>query len=117
MITRDFAEHFSSDWVAAWNAHDLDAVLSHYADGFSMSSPYIAQIAGVASGTLVGKEAVRAYWSAALERMPTLRFELVQTLIGVDSLTLYYRGVRGMAAEVFLFDSDGKVSRAMAHYE
>ena len=27
-----FAEHFANDWIAAWNAHDLDRVLSHYAD-------------------------------------------------------------------------------------
>jgi ketosteroid isomerase-like protein len=30
MITKEFAQHFAEDWVASWNAHDLDRVLSHY---------------------------------------------------------------------------------------
>ncbi len=117
MISRAFGEEFSKEWIDAWNSHDLVRILSHYSEDFTMSSPYIAQIAGVASGTLTGKAAVRSYWAAALERMPTLKFELVQTLVGVDSVTIYYRGVRGMAAEVFFFGHDHLVIRAAAHYE
>lgn len=117
MIDREFAEKFAKEWIEAWNSHDLDRVLSHYADDFVMTSPYIAQIAGVASGTLSGKVAVRAYWAAALEKLPGLRFEHVQTLIGTDSVTIYYRGVKGMAAEVFFFGLDHLVHRAAAHYE
>ena len=117
MISREFGEEFAKEWIEAWNSHDLDRILSHYSEDFTMSSPYIAQIAGVASGSLTGKTAVRAYWAAALQKMPTLRFELVQTLVGADSVTIYYRGVRGMAAEVFFFGQDHLVLRAAAHYE
>ncbi|MFL6655396.1 MAG: nuclear transport factor 2 family protein [Sulfurifustis sp.] len=117
MINRDFAEKFARHWVESWNRHDLKEVLSHYADDFEMSSPYIAQIVGEPSGKLKGKEAVGAYWSAALQKMPTLRFELLQTLVGAESVTVYYRGVRGMAAEVFFFDANGLVVKACAHYE
>ena len=116
MIARAFADEFAHEWIEAWNAHDLERILSHYADDFEMSSPYIAQIAGEASGTLTGKAAVRAYWKLALSRMPDLRFELVSTLVGAHSLTLYYRGARGMAAEVFFFDASHQVVRAAAHY-
>jgi len=117
MLSREFGEAFAKEWIEAWNSHDLDRILSHYADDFTMSSPYIAQIAGVASGTLTGKTAVRAYWAAALEKMPNLKFEHVQTLVGAESVTIYYRGVRGMAAEVFFFGHDHLVHRAAAHYE
>lgn len=116
MISREFAEKFAAHWIDSWNRHDLNQILSHYTDDFEMSSPYIAQIAGEPSGKLKGKEAVRAYWTAALERMPTLRFELVQTLLGAESVTIYYRGVRGMAAEVFFFDAKGEVVKSCAHY-
>ena len=37
-----FAERFATDWIAAWNSHDLDRVLTHYEDDFEMSSPLIA---------------------------------------------------------------------------
>lgn len=117
MIDQEFAETFAREWIAAWNSHDLDRILSHYANDFTMSSPYIAQLAGVDSGQLAGKAAVRAYWAAALRKMPNLRFEAVQTLVGADSVVIYYRGVRGMAAEVFFFGPDHLVQRAAAHYE
>ena len=42
MITRDWATHFAKEWVDSWNAHDLERVLSHYADDFEMSSSFIA---------------------------------------------------------------------------
>ncbi len=116
MLTQPFATHFAAVWIAAWNSHDLQRILSHYADDFEMSSPAIAQIAGEPSGRLKGKKAIAAYWAKALQRMPDLRFELVNTLVGVDSVTLYYRGPRGMAAEVFHFGPDEKVVRAFAHY-
>lgn len=115
MLTKNFADRFAADWIAAWNAHDLPRILSHYADDFEMSSPYIVQLLGEPAGKLKGKAAVGAYWRRALERMPTLRFELVDTLVGVDSLVLYYKGARGLAAEVFFFNQAGLVGKAAAH--
>jgi len=81
-----------------------------------MSSPIIIQITGEPSGTLKGKDAVGAYWAKALSLIPDLRFELVTILIGVNSITLYYKGPRGLSAEAFHFGPDHKVLRAYAHY-
>jgi ketosteroid isomerase-like protein len=115
-MNSEFAQAFARDWIAAWNAHDLDAVLSHYSDDFEMSSPIIQQLMHEASGTLTGKPAVRAYWAKALQKIPDLHFELITTLVGANSLVLYYRGHRGEAAEVFVFNAAGQVVRAFAHY-
>ena len=117
MISREFGEEFAKEWIQAWNNHDLDRILSHYSEDFTMSSPYIAQIVGIPSSSLRGKPAVRAYWAAAFQKMPTLKFDLVQTLVGAESVVIYYRGARGMAAEVFFFGQDHLVHRAAAHYE
>ncbi len=112
-----FAEHFAKDWIDAWNSHDLQRILSHYADDFEMSSPVIIQLANEAGGTLRGKAAVGDYWAKALQLIPDLHFELITTLVGVNSITLYYRGARGrLAAEVFHFNREQKVSKAFAHY-
>lgn len=112
-----FAEHFATDWIASWNAHDLERILSHYADDFEMSSPVIVQIAGEPSGILRGKAAVSAYWEKALGLIPDLQFELLSVLAGINSITLYYKGARGrLAAEVFHFGPDNRVVRAFAHY-
>lgn len=115
-MTPGFAERFAKEWVAAWNAHDLERILAHYEDDFEMSSPVIVKLAGEPSGTLRGKSAVRDYWAKALAAAPHLRFELVSALAGVDSVTVCYRGHRGLAAEVFHFGATGRVSKAFAHY-
>jgi hypothetical protein len=115
-MSPDFAERFANEWVAAWNARDLERVLSHYEDDFEMSSPIIRSLAGEPSGTLKGKPAVRAYWAKALASYPQLRFELVGALAGVDSVAVCYRGHRGLVAEVFHFGPSGKVRSASAHY-
>ncbi len=112
----DFARHFAQEWVAAWNAHDLPRILSHYREDFEMHSPLIAQLAGEPSGCLRGHGAVGAYWARALELLPELRFELADVLLGADGLVLYYRSPKGWAAESFVFDDQGRVAQARAHY-
>ncbi len=115
-MEKGFTERFARDWIAAWNSHDLERVLEHYEDSFEMTSPFIAAIAGEPSGKLRGKAAVRAYWAKALQLVPHLHFELLTALDGVDSVTVYYRRHRGLAAEVLHFGPGGKVRRAFAHY-
>jgi len=49
--------------------------------------------------------------------VPDLKFERVDVLVSVDSLTIYYRAVFGkMAAEVLLFNAGGKLVKSIAHY-
>jgi SnoaL-like domain len=115
MLENKFAEHFAADWIDSWNSHDLDRILLHYTDDFEMTSPVIIKVVGEPSGTLKGKKDVGAYWAKALQLFPELHFELVTTLVGVNSITLYYQGVRGLSAEVFHFNQKRKVTRAYAH--
>jgi ketosteroid isomerase-like protein len=118
MLDEHFAKTFAADWIDAWNAHDLDRILAHYAEDFTMSSPFIRALGLDASGTLAGKVKVGAYWRAALERMPDLRFELIDVTVGAGSLAVYYTSVMGKkAVEVFFFGEDEKVVRAYAHYD
>lgn len=117
MIDQSFAEHFAADWIDSWNSHNLERILTHYDDDFEMSSPYIPKIAGEPSGTLRGKAAIAAYWDKALQLIPDLHFELITTLVGVDSITIYYKGAQErVVAEVFHFGSNQKVVKAYSHY-
>jgi hypothetical protein len=116
-MTNREALDFAREWIAAWNSHDLERILSHYTDDVEMSSPYIPEIAAEPSGTLRGKAKVGAYWKKALQQHPGLHFELVTILCGVDSLALYYRNHAGrMVVEVLSMDGDGRVFRGHAHY-
>ncbi|HUL49621.1 MAG TPA: nuclear transport factor 2 family protein [Gemmatimonadales bacterium] len=50
MLTETEARGLASHWIAAWNAHDLDAILSHYGDDVVLQSPVAAK-----RGTSVGE--------------------------------------------------------------
>lgn len=115
-MTNEFAQCFAHEWIAAWNSHDLQRILAHYEDDFEMSSPVIPVLVGEPSGKLRGKAAVGAYWAQALRKLPDLHFELVTVLAGVDSVTIYYKGHRGLCAEVLHFGPAGQVRAAFAHY-
>src|ERR1051326_2648113 len=39
VINSAFVRAFASDWIEAWNARDLDRVLTLYTDDFEMDSP------------------------------------------------------------------------------
>src|SRR5215469_1635474 len=39
MTTESEAKEFARQWVAAWNSHDLDAIMSHYDADVVLTSP------------------------------------------------------------------------------
>jgi ketosteroid isomerase-like protein len=110
---REFARH----WVAAWNAHDLDRILSHYALDVVLVSPVAAKILNDQSGMVRGKEALRQYFQRGLDAYPDLTFELVDVMWGLSSVVLYYVNQKGTKTGEFMeFDSSGKVVRVVANY-
>lgn len=107
---------FAMEWLAAWNAHDLERILELYEPEFELSSPVLAKRVPQSLGHLRGKAAARSYWSAAFAPGVNLRFEHIATHVGVGSLVIHYRGLRGnLCAEFFEFGPSGKVSRSHAH--
>ena len=117
MIDRAFAERFAKEWIEAWNAHDLDAILSHYADDVVFHSPRIAQVMGEPVAFVAGKPTLARYWGKALANAKDLHFTFDRLYIGSDSLTIAYRNHRGQnAAETFVFDDARLVKESIATY-
>jgi hypothetical protein len=95
---------FAQQWLAAWNAHDLEAVLDHFADDVVFTSPVAARLVAGSDGAIRGKDALRAYWTEGLRRIPGLRFELVGVYVGIDVVVINYRNQRGgLVNEVLRF--------------
>lgn len=115
-MERERAERFADEWYAAWNAHDLCEILDHYSDDVEMTSPLVAMLAGREDGRLAGKEELRKYFAAGLERFPELHFEPIGLLVGVDSVVLYYRSAGRLSAEVIFLDEDDRIVQYVAHY-
>ena len=108
---------FATAWIDAWNSHDLDRILEHYADDVAFHSPFIVKVLGDDRGRIDGKPALRAYFAKALAAYPDLHFELHTVLSGVDGITLYYTSVKGLlAAETMLLDAIGNIAIVHAHY-
>jgi hypothetical protein len=118
MFDDAFYETFASDWLASWNSHDIERILSHYDAQFEFSSPVLARVNPAGEGRLRGLAAARAYWTKGLAARPDLHFEPIALLKGVQSLVIHYRGLGGkLCAEFFVFGPDGKVVASHAHGE
>jgi ketosteroid isomerase-like protein len=116
-MTKDTARELAKNWVAAWNAHDLDLIMTHYEDAIELTSPAAAQLLGTADGRVVGKPNLRAYFQRGLEAYPELRFQLEDVLWGINSVVLYYTNQKGSrTAEFMELSANGKVARVVANY-
>jgi len=117
MLTAEDAQAFAKHWVEAWNSHNLDAIMSHYAADVTLVSPVAARILNDPSGTLTGRDAVRAYFRRGLEAYPNLEFELIDVMWGLSSVVLYYVNQNGTKTGEFMeMDAGTKVIRVIANY-
>lgn len=117
MLDRDQVEADARQWIDAWNRHDLDAVMAHYAEDLEFVSPLVAHRLGRADGTIRNKQELRAYFAASLGPDSVLRFDLRGVLVGVNSVTILYRNHRGQdVAETAFPDKAGRSARAYVHH-
>jgi ketosteroid isomerase-like protein len=117
IVTRDEIRLLAEHWLAAWNAHDLEAIMSHYDDQVELVSPVAEQLLGIPNAKVTGKAALREYFRRGLEAYPDLHFDLKDLLVGVNSLVLYYTNQKGThTGELMEVSADGKVKRVVAHY-
>ena len=118
MITQEFASQFAQDWIESWNAHDLERILEHYSDDFEMSSTLIVTLMSIPSGSLKGKDKIRAYWQKGLERRPALKFRLLKITFGVDTIAIHGDAETGRNfVEWFFFDDKHKIVKSLAHHD
>jgi ketosteroid isomerase-like protein len=108
---------YAEDWVRAWNAHDIEAVLRHFRDDVVFTSPVAARVLPETEGVVRGKPALREYWATALKMLPDLRFDIIGVYRGESVLVINYRNERGgLVNEVLVFDGDGLVREGHGTY-
>jgi len=116
-MTLESAREFAHEWVAAWNAHDLNAILSHYDPDAVLTSPVAAKILENSSGTVDGAAKLRDYFRRGLELYPDLHFELLDVMAGLSSIVLCYKNQKGTCTAEFMeFGQNGKIIRVVANY-
>ncbi len=99
-MTRETGEAFAARWAAAWNRRAVESVLEHFHEDVVFTSP--TALAVVGTPVVRGKDELRAYWTAALARVGSLRFTLDRVL---------WDSARRELAIVYTSDIDGSIRR------
>jgi len=117
MLDREKAHALARATIDAWNSHDLERILEHYADDCVLVSPVAVERMGERTGAVRGKAMLRVYFGKALAAYTNLHFDLKDVMWGVRSVVLYYANQRGsMTGEFMELDDAGKISRVVANY-
>src|SRR3954463_1231527 len=104
-------------WIAGWNSRDLERVLSLYTEDCEMTSDRIPAFGFDGSGTLRGKANLRMYWEKALQLLPDLKFELIDTYVSPDSIVVFYQNQRGARiCEYLRVNAEGRIIQGSANH-
>jgi hypothetical protein len=117
--TEDLVDYdrLADSWYAAWNSHDLAAIMALYAGNVRFTSPYIRTLGFAADGTLTSKTELERYFMLGLSKIPNLHFTPVVNCIGVDSHTMVYRNqAEAWVTEMHEYDAGGLIVRVVAAY-
>ncbi len=80
----------AKDWFDAFNAHDLDKLLSLYADDAQHYSPKLKLRQPKTNGLINGKEALRSWWRDSFDRLPSLRYRPTKFIADDHSVFMEY---------------------------
>ncbi len=119
-MTRDDALKFARRWTDLWSAKDVTAVAALFADDVRFTSP--KALATVGTPTVVGRDALVAYWNAAIAKVGRIHFQLRDVVWDPESRALVVDYVatlgehRHHACERMHFDARGLIGVAEALY-
>ena len=84
-------------WFEAFNAHNLEKLLSLYDDDAQHFSPKLKIRQPETNGLVIGKDAMRAWWQDSFERLPTLKYQVTSLTASTDRVFMEY--IRTVADE------------------
>ena len=112
-----FCAALGKQWIDAWNSHDLERILALYSDDAEMTSDKIPLLGFDPTGTVHGKDRLRAYWRKGLDLLPDLHFTLIDVYVSPDSLVVFYQNERGAKiCEYLRLNADGKIRQGSANH-
>jgi len=117
-LTDAEARAFAAEWVSAFNAHDVELVLSHYAPDVRLISPFYLRYSDGRTDEVCGLDDLRSYFSSALNRFPNLRFEMLEVAVGSRGMCIRYHTNLDdrIAMECVELDRTGRAVRVTCHY-
>jgi SnoaL-like domain len=105
-------------WLAAWNARDLDAIMSCYSDDVDFAAATVVRRWGREDGRLQGIEELRRHFALGLELAPGLAFTEEALLTSPSGYALLYRRENGnQVLDVVELNPAGQAARVRAFYQ
>jgi len=90
------AEQIAMRWFEAFNAKELEKLLALYDDEAEHFSPKLKIRRPETNGLVKGKDALRAWWQDAFDRLPTLNYNVKTLTANEDRVFMeYVRTVQG----------------------
>ncbi|UPT71691.1 MAG: nuclear transport factor 2 family protein [Flavobacterium sp. JAD_PAG50586_2] len=77
-------------WFEAFNAHNLEKLLSLYDDEAEHFSPKLKIRHPETNGLVIGKDALRTWWKDAFERLPSLHYKVTSLTSNADRVFMEY---------------------------
>lgn len=107
-------------WFEAFNAHNLEKLLSLYDDDAMHFSPKLKIKHPETNGFVSGKEALRTWWQAAFDTIPTLHYKVTSLTANHDRVFMeYIRMVTGendmLVAEVLEIKENKIIASRVYH--
>lgn len=82
-------------WIEAWNSHDLEEILTHYADDVVFQAATVVRRWNKPDGILRGKAELREHFKRGLELVADLRFEFEEIFYCPGGYAVLYRRNNG----------------------
>jgi hypothetical protein len=109
---------FATRWIADWNAHDLEAILSHYAEDVVFHSPKVSQFTRGEKTHFTAREQLRPYFARAFDMRPALHFDLISMCTDAKGLSLVYTNdIGATAVELMEVNERNQITYARVMYD
>jgi len=107
-------------WFEAFNAHNLEQLLSLYDDDAEHFSPKLKIHQPESNGLVIGKKALNEWWQDAFDRLPSLNYKVTSLTANGDRVFMeYIRTVDGeenmLVAEVLVVRDNSIIASRVYH--
>lgn len=116
-MTYEDALAHATDWIEAWNTHDLDRILSHYSQDVVFEAETVKMRWNKPDGKLHGIAELRKHFALGLELVPTLTFQLEQVFLAPAGYAVLYRRENGnRVIDAVTLDNEDRAMKVTAYY-
>lgn len=115
IMNQILAKQLATNWVSAWNKHDISKLAEFYDEDCELSSPLVAELTRRSNNQLKGLRDIRWYWEKLFAAMPDISLEIISVLSGLNSIMITHMSpYNTLSAVVFYLNQNNKIIKSTA---